>query len=103
MAMVKSELNIKQVIKDYRRGMTLRAIADKHYSNRTTIRDKLILAGVYRSTTLKDKIAKDDLENLLKRFGVVDIAELYGVSHMTIYRLIKKYKIKRGKNNAKRS
>lgn len=99
--MVKAELNIKQVIKDYQRGMTLRDIADKHYSNRTTIRDKLIAAGVYRSLTLKDKITKGDLENLLKRFNVMDIADLYGVSHMTIYRLIRKFKIKRGKKNDK--
>lgn len=96
MAMVKQYINRRKLIQDYKKGYSLRKLAEIHYSNRTTIREKLIEYGVYDNSTISEKIGKEELAVLIQKFSVVEIAEIYKVHHSSIYRLIKKYKLKVG-------
>lgn len=99
MAMVKAELDMKVVIKDYKKGMSLRAIADKHFSNRTTIRDKLIDAKVYViKEPIANKISKNELSIYIAKMPVHEVARVFKVVPKTIYRLIEKYELKDGKD-----
>ncbi len=103
MAMVKSNLNTKDLVRDYKKGFSLRKIAEIHFSNRTTVREKLIEAGVYKRTTISDKLSKSELIMLLSKAKVIEIAKLFKVSERTIYNLIKKYNIKENQPDGRES
>lgn len=94
MTMFEADLEMKLVIKDYKNGMSLRAIADKHFSNRTTIRNKLLEAGVYKYSKLSEKISKEKLEVFIDKFTIKEISQLMKIHQSTVYRLIEKYDLK---------
>jgi len=81
-----------EIIIDYRKGFSLRQLADKHNYSHEHVRRILIGANVYKRTPEECDVCINELMSSLDML-ITDIAAKLEVSPKTVYRMIKAYRL----------
>lgn len=82
-----SKHDVKSIIKDYKSGMSMKKVADKHSTGVTVVK------GVLKRNNIKTRTQKDRQTKLVKCIktgeiysSVKEVSELFGIPHMVLYR-----------------